>query len=230
MKIYIFFFIFMLPLLVGVNSCKPSETPAPSNNNWPKEWPIQQEVLDYFYFKSGSMWIYENDKTGKQDTVVITKSNKNWVEFKDEKYEKAESYYLSSFEGYTYIYSSFTQGTSGCIKAGSKWPCYNLMCSKFKPGNSLGESISWVFPFKKDYTGTADFSGQTSNFKIIETIDSIKIQNVTYLNVVKINITNAIVFYRKDINVLWAKGAGIICRENVTDGETWDLIYSNIIK
>ncbi|HYG14178.1 MAG TPA: hypothetical protein VEC12_00390, partial [Bacteroidia bacterium] len=143
--------LFMLLFVVCVNSCKPSETPAPNNNNnWPKDWSVPQEVLDYYYFKPGSMWVYENDKTGQRDTVVATQSTKKWGNGQnDEKYQTAETILYSNLENFYYRYYVSMQGASACIKDGSNHPCYILFYSKYKPGNALGEGMSCVFPFQK---------------------------------------------------------------------------------
>lgn len=231
MKKFILFILFTVTLGFWLSSCKPSETPAPNNNNWPKDWAVPQEVLDYYYFKAGSMWVYENDKNGQLDTVVVKQSTKKWGHAQnDEKYEVAETILYSFLEGYNYSYYISMQGASACIKDGSSHPCYILFYEKYKPGDVLGGGISWIFPFQKGYGGAADYSSQTSNLKIIDIYDSLIINTAVYHNIGKINVTNAHIYYRKDINVLWAKDVGIVRKENLTDNETWNLIYHNIIK
>jgi len=221
MKKLILLLIIITPLVFAVNSCKPDD------DFKPQDFPVPQEVLDYFHFKPGSMWIFQNDKTNALDTITVIDASKAMEDgLKGDKYEKARSVWYSSFDKYQYHYFVFTQGTAGCIREGSKWPCYRLKCLKTKTGDVLGESISWDYPFTKDYGGAADFSGQGSTY-FLKDID---IDVDTFKNAVQIFIKKSLVLNRKDVHIFWKKHIGIIKKENITDGENWNLIYYNIIK
>ncbi|KAB2913522.1 MAG: hypothetical protein F9K23_17000 [Bacteroidetes bacterium] len=227
-KLYILL-LWFIPTTLLFNACDGGEpVPPPPTNQWPKDWYIPQEVLDYFYFKQGSYWIFQNDKTGEIDSVVVSVNKKQMTtpSSQGESYEVVECYTVSFFDGYTYKYAMSTQGSAGCIKEGSKWPCYGLSCYKYKVGNVLGESISWDYPFTKGYGGVADFSGQNSQYVLQDMYDTL----FTFPKVIKVNITKSLIFNRKNINLFWAKDVGIIKKENLTDNETWNLIRYHIIK
>ena len=213
-----------LPVLL-TNSCKRD------NGDWGKSYPIPQEVLDYFYFQPGSIWVFQNDKTNTLDTITVNDASKRLQDgLKGDKYENARSVWYSSLDKYQYHYSVYTQGSAGCIREGSKWPCYMINLSKTKIGDVLSSSYAWFYPFQKGYGGRADFSSQPSQITMDNYFDSLKIADTTYYKVMVVKITNSLVANRKDTKFYWAKGVGIIKKENITDAETWNLIYSNIIK
>jgi len=216
--------LFLIPAVLIISSCKKDE-------GWGKAYPIPQEVLDYFYFQPGSIWVFQNDKTNAIDTITVFKANKSMSNgFKGDKYEKANSEWLSTIDKYEYHYSMFTQGSAGCIKEGSKWPCYILTCTKLKTGDVFSESFSWFYPFKQGYGGDADHSSQTSTIVMDSFIDSLQLGTKIHYKVMVVKITNSLVANRKDTKFYWAKGVGIIKKENITDGENWNLIYYNTIK
>ena len=73
-----------------------------------KDWPIPQEVLDYYYFSAGSYWVFENDKTGDKDTLVVSSHRKYWIDGSNgDKYEQADVYINSSLDDYTYHYGCY---------------------------------------------------------------------------------------------------------------------------
>ncbi len=214
----------LAPLCMCLHSCKPEE-------NTPREYPIPQEVLNYFYFKQGSYWVYENDKTGEKDTFVVQQASRAWEDGpKSERYEGATSVQYNKKEQATYTYQVFTQGSAGCIKEGSKWPCYSLNCSKVFPGNVLGDSKSFFYPFKKGYGGQADYSSQKSTITMANYFDSLIVSGTTHRKVMVANITNSLVANRKEVNFYWAENVGIVRKENLTDNQTWNLIYYQIIQ
>ena len=214
-----------ITLTLAVNSCKPDDKAD-------MEWPIPQELLDYFSFKTSSMWVYENDKTGDKDTITITDNTLVWSNWQEgERFQQANVYYKSSLDGYTYRYYSNTFGSSNCIKMkGSGSPCYSLHCSKYKPGNYIGENVMFQFFFKLNNWGFADNRGSTSKFEIKEIHDSLTIAGTLYKSVAKVFISDCFTQEDKDMNFYWTKDYGIARKENITDNETWNLIYSNIVK
>ena len=196
-----------------------------------KDWPIPQEVLDYYYFPAGSYWVFENDKTGDKDTLEVTSRRKYWINGSNgDKYEQADVYINSSLDGYTYHYYVMTQGSAGCIRDGSNHPCYVVRGVKFKIGNVLSESLSLLLPYQKNYGGNADFSSQTSKIIVSNYLDSLEVSPWNFYSIIVINITNSVMANRKDMNFYWAKDAGIIKKENTTDNQTWNLIDYKIIK
>ncbi len=196
-----------------------------------KDWPIPQEVLDYYYFPTGTYWVFENDKTGDKDTLTVKSRRKYWIDgSRGDKYEEADVYINSSLDGYTYHYYVMTQGSAGCIRDGFDKPCYSLLCSKYKSGNYVGENTVLKYYFKIGFSGYADLRpGDKSRYLVADVIDT-SINNVNFNNVCKFFVNDCFTQNDKDINFYWAKGAGIIKKENTTDSQTWNLIDYKILK
>jgi hypothetical protein len=219
MKKLLVLFALLCIVSLGFNSCKPDD------DYEAKDWPIPQEVLDYYFYKKGTFWVFENDKTGEKDTLRVENANKYWIDgSRGDKFEQGDIYIKSSLEGYTYRYYVNTQGSAGCIRGGSKNPCYNIKCAKYKTGDVLGESFVMYLPFEKGLIANGDFSSLSSKLTHIELSDSIDFNSQIFRLVIKINITHSLVANRKDMNFYWAKGKGLIQKENLTDNQTWKLI------
>ena len=196
-----------------------------------KDWPIPQEVLDYYYFPAGTYWVFENDKTGDKDTLTVKSRRKYWIDgSRGDKYEEADVYINSSLDGYTYHYYVMTQGSAGCIRDGSKHPCYGINCSKFKSGEYVGESLSFTYPFQINYSGYAGPPSNNSTFIVENVLDTLTIKGIPHLSVLVFTVKSSIVDMKKNTKYFWAKGAGIIKKENTTDSQTWNLIDYKIVK
>lgn len=217
--------ILTIPILLIIKSCKRGDDDI-------KEWPIPQELLDYYYFKPGSMWVYENDKTGEKDTVIIKSAFKYWIDGnRGDRYEQAEVTYYSKTEGYSYFYYCNTQGSSSCIRGHRQNNgCYSLRCAKYKPGNYVGESLILSYKFFVGNWGYADLRSDSSKFEIKALYDSIEINTQIYTSVCKVHVNYCLTYQNKDVNFYWAKNIGIAKIENITDNENWNLIYHQIVK
>ncbi len=229
-KLFILFLLY-LPAMLVFNACDGGEPAPPPTNQWPKNWYIPQEVLDYFYFKQGSYWVYENDKTGQVDSVFVTTNVKTVTTptSQGERYEVAAIDAVSSLDGYTYKYGLSMQGSAGCIKDGSKWPCYIIDCNKFKTGDVLGSTSYLILPFQKGYGGQANGSFE-SKITMKDTLNDIEIDGKSYLNIVIVNLNPSLTNNKKNYNYYWSKNIGIVKKENLTDTENWNLIRYHINK
>lgn len=220
MKKLLVLFALLCIVSFSVNSCKPDDDYVA------KDWPIPQEVLDYYFFKKSTFWVFENDKTGEKDTLRVENTNKYWIDgSRGDRFEQGDVFIKSSLDGYTYHYYVNTQGSAGCIRDGkNNRPCYSIYCTKYKPGNFVGESSFLFYPFQKDYGGQADGSLQTSIIRMVDKKDSMEIETLSLKDVLIVNISNSIVSNRKNMTFYWAKGKGLIQKDNLTDNQTWKLI------
>lgn len=224
MKKLSLFIVIAVITLISSNSCKKDFQPG--------EFPIPQELLDYYYFKPGTFWVYKNDKTGEIDTTVIMDARRGWNEgTKGDKYEQAEVYINSSLDGYTYKYFVYTQPSSGCIKDNKNNPCYVINCIKTKPGNYVGEQIVFTYFIKIGYSGYSGVKGTNySTFNVLSYNDSTALNGTYYYSVCKFSLIPCFIQNDKNIIFNWAKNIGIIRKENKTDNENWDLMYYQIVK
>ena len=133
---FVFIGFAMVTFLLG---CK--EDPIPYCEEFPENCAQIQDVKNWFYFKPGSYWVYEEESSGEVDCVYVVDS-----------YSDPASYYFttetkSSRDGYTYEYWS----SSGAKDLGNVRKDENsvlVKCSKHKPGDFVSESYCFIYyPF-----------------------------------------------------------------------------------
>jgi hypothetical protein len=123
-------------LLVVVSSCthetkEPEPVPCPYNSDY-------EEMKDWYYFKEGTYWVYEEESTGDLDTLYVfsdSESSDNFFEW----------YAISSRDGYTYNYWFNIANTTFCLSQ-EGCTCNRIKRSKAKPGDFVGESMPFLYP------------------------------------------------------------------------------------
>jgi hypothetical protein len=204
--------LFVIPFLIG---CGKQEFQYPDS----MLWAIPDGALSYFYFQPNSYWVYKNDKTGQLDTQIIVSATRVWFKQAAEQgYERAEVKMQSSFENLSFDHTAVYD------------VCPDSCCWLQTGKQNEGYFATWRYPFSVGYSGWSKHTTtDSSRFTVLDKFDSLLLNNVMFYEVVKINTTKATIFYKKDINMYWAKGIGIIKKENLTDNETWNLIDFNIV-
>jgi hypothetical protein len=187
------------------------------------------EARDYIDFKPGSWWVYQNNKSGLYDTLVLksisirsqTFTGKNTV-IKD----MVNMLIYSTTTKYEYEYYTF--GANPDLPAKSLAPPYSidLRLGKSKAGDYNGETVTFFYPFDKNHKGN------------ISMFESSLIHKDTTIVLPKYTIDSVVVFKCKDdacwdgftVNYYWAKDVGLIRKENINKGESWDLVNYHIEK
>lgn len=190
--------------------------------------PLPEKALSYFYFEPTTYWVYKNEQTGQLDTQKILTANRKWVKGSaDEGYEEAAITIKSTFKGYTEEHKAIGDR---CTK--QERDSGITACCWIKTGRpSEGYYTTWRFPFRKGLTGeSSPTTRDSSMYTVLEMYDSLLLNNTIFYGVVKIQTTNARFYYRKNINVYWAKEVGIVRMEDLTGNETWTLIDYKIVK
>ena len=123
-----------------------------------------------------------------------------------------------------------TQASAGCIRDASTHPCYGMQCSKYKAGDYVGESLNFVYPFQISYSGYAAAPSYNSTFTVEDSKDTLTLNSRKFFKILIFSVKKSVVNQKKDIKFYWAKDAGIIKKENITDSQAWNLIDYKIIK
>lgn len=189
---------------------------------------ISPEALEYFYFQPGSHWHYINDKTGDRDTQTVLSTKRKWfMSSANLGYEVVSTTLFSTFENQTIDYDAIWEGCSKQDRDNGIKECCWLKTGK----PSEGYFSTWSYPFVIGRSGVSAFSqGDSSIYTVTELHDSLKLNNTMFYKVVKIKTTNARFYFHQDINMYWAKGVGVVKKEDLTKGETWLLIDYKIVK
>lgn len=81
--------LFILPLsFFGLfQNCSPKEDTRPI-------YEIDQTTIDYCVYDEGSWWVYEEEKSGERDTIVVTRVENNIDSIKHLSYKRKGYYSL----------------------------------------------------------------------------------------------------------------------------------------
>ncbi len=168
-------------VLLSVASCKKEPEKIPYCEEYPNECVDVREVKDYFYFKIGSYWVYEEETSGESDSVYVieTSNDTGSVLFSTTKY--------STYDGYDYRY--WTTGVAPSVKnnmAKKSERTTSVSRAKTKPGDYIAEATCFLFyPTKGLWTYTNGGTGYVENVLIIDMIyDNLNVDGKTFEDVV----------------------------------------------
>lgn len=71
-------YLFCLLFLMQASSCKPDPKPKEEKHYGPDYF---GKLADYFMFKPGSYWIYENNRTGELDTCILNAIERDTITY-----------------------------------------------------------------------------------------------------------------------------------------------------
>jgi len=120
---------------------------------------------DYFYFKPGSFWIYENNRTGELDTCTIVSMSRDTVTLE---YETADFKRLVKQEKINFVI--YTNHRNGVVNYWTTNPCLGCIdydstytISKYMRGGNVFY-IPWnKYPSYSNYYPSMVIGGQTYN-------------------------------------------------------------------
>jgi len=180
---------------------------------------------EFFLFKEGSWWVYEEETSLERDSVYVTE------------YVNSSSYDFdmrvkSALTDYEYHYWPLYVSSNGCSTNGSiQNKCIYINRSKGKPLDYVGESKIFFINYKiGDYIYTGSDLDYCLDNKII--IDDI--QNTFTLNDLNFNKTIIIkelcsfVEGKQPTVHYYSKGVGIIRKEFLDSNEVWNLVSYHI--
>ncbi len=214
-------------VLLSVASCKKEPEKIPYCEEYPNECVDVREVKDYFYFKIGSYWVYEEETSGERDSVYVieTSNDTGSVLFSTTKY--------STYDGYDYRY--WTTGVAPSVKnnlAKKSDKTVRVVSSKFKSGDFVAEAGCFLFyPKKGLWSYTNGGTGIVENVLMVDTIyDKLKINEVFFDGVVCIKEDHTAIEESQSTVHYYSPKVGLVKKELLTDNEVWNLVKYHIEK
>ncbi len=218
-------FILLLAIsVITLHCCKPDDEVGKTYGPY-----TLGEARDYIDFKPGSWWVYQNNKSGLYDTLVLksisirskTFTGKNTV-IKD----MVNMLIYSTTTKYEYEYYTGIANPDANIESLKRQNLISFVFGKSKQGDYQGESVSFFYPF--DSTRTPGTGSSASYYKGHDSLYSLK--GKTYSSIRKYYIENDNTWDRWPVNYFWAKDVGLIRKENINKGESWDLVSYHVEK
>jgi hypothetical protein len=222
MKVTISFFL----LLFFLQACKDKDTQTACEKA-PETCQYLSEAKDYFAFKEGSWWVYEEETTHERDSVYVTSFINN-----------ASSHYFKtkllsvrdSFETW-YFPADFYEG-NGCSYPGPvNKRCLYIRKIKAKFQNHLGETT--IMFFKNNigeylYTGGGLSICEYNKITITNIWETYPLGNLNFNKVIEVSEDCTHFEGDQPVKFVFAKGVGLIKKTLVDSNETWNLVSYHI--
>ena len=212
--------IIVLTLLLATIGCKDKD-PKPSTG----ECTTCQSVLeakDYFLFKVGSWWVYEEETTHERDSMYVILANNDPNSYGFECNVKSS---LTNFE-YRYWpeYYGVNNNCSTTLPVTKK--CLYVVREKGKFQNNLGESNAFFVRYQVgDYTYSGNAQACPNNKLIIsEILDSLVLPNFTFQKTVKVDELCSSQEGNQPVTFFYTKGIGITRKEFIDSNQVWNLV------
>ena len=211
-------------------SCK-KDPPIPSIpfcEEFPDECVDVREVKDYFCFKIGSYWVYEEENSGKSDSVFVTEtsSDPESVVFSTELY--------STYDGYEYRF--WTTGVRPEVKNNqakkSEWST-TVYRNKGKPGDYVAKGECFIFYpvvglWSYSYGGA--YIGYDNVLEIEDVFTEYKVNKENFKNVVKVTEEHTAIEESQPTVHYFSPNIGLIKKELLDSNQIWNLVDYRIVK
>ena len=188
------------------------------------------EAKDYFAFKVGSYWVYEEETSHERDSLYVIQATN------DENGYSFFTYIKSSLTDYEYRYwpSYYGSGISGCNTTGGVFPkCLYVNRSKGKFQNDLGESEVFFINYKigeSISTGTDMDHCPYNHLKFVAQYESYLVANESFENVLRIDQNCEFAEGKQPTKFYYSKNIGIIRKELIDSNQVWNLVNYSIIQ
>jgi hypothetical protein len=231
-KLYISI-VLLLAMIAVLPSCKhsPEDVGGPELNIVECQ-PTIDSMRQWYFFRPGSWWVYQEESSGALDTIRVTY------------YDDSQSIggnaqivtqAVSSLDGYTYEYY-FNDSWTRHIAQSSTCLHFQIGIAKYIPGNLEGEAYQFFYPFSfGDYIYVTNYYSNLARGKsfldhyyqefLIDQSDTIR---AAYRFSVDYDIVNRC----RHSEYTWARQVGLVKKKHVLADSSvvvWDLIDYNVV-
>jgi hypothetical protein len=204
-------------ILLGCKKDEPSSCQETGNENCEDI----QNVKNFFYFKVGSYWVYEEETSGDLDTVYVTEASEN-----PSNYDFDVRVYSTYQDYYYHFWPEYFPGNNGCPDNGSICKrCLSVKRSKYKPGDFVAESKCFFFI---PTLGAFDYNPNSINSNNIVVIEQVlanyMINQLEFNRTVKIHEDNLLMQDYQETNHYFSENVGLTRKELIDSNQVWNLI------
>jgi hypothetical protein len=209
-----------ISLLCLSASCKDKNKPSYCTQN-PQNCATVSTAKDFFLFKEGSWWVYEEEMTHERDSMYVNL------------YTGGTNYQMqikSARTDYEYFYFPVYSESPNCSQTNPVYgKCVLVKVNKAKPGDFVGEGVSFFVNFKK---GDSEYSFNTeyANNQIIvsEIFQGYTLGELSFGQTVKIHELNTYIEGIQPTNHYYSKGIGLVRKELLDSNQVWNLVSYHI--
>jgi hypothetical protein len=197
----------------------------------PDECVDVREVKDYFYFKMGSWWVYEEEHTGNRDSVYV---NETWTDTSSVLFSTE---LISSYDEYEYRF--WTTGVNGSLVDNNltkkKVKSTRVKRSKGKSGDYVDEQTCFLFyPYEGLATTTSYISGagvenyHIGKLEIEKVFENYVVNDLEFHQVVFVSEEFTSIYDGQPTNHFYAPHIGLIRKELIDSNQVWNLVSYHI--
>jgi hypothetical protein len=181
-----------------------------------------EEMKKWYYFKTGTWWVYQEQNTGALDTVTVYH---HWDGINTGGFEGFEWFATSSYDGYNQYYTFNTSFSIHCLTT-EECTCHKLNRARGQAGDAVGDGKIFLYPLIE-----GNYTASNGGWCTLDTFhDFYEITNITYLNVAEWDVPIDGSEGETHSKYWIGMNAGIIRQQNLTAGSDWILVESNIIQ
>lgn len=181
------------------------------------------EGKDYLNFKSGSWWVYQHNKSGLYDTLILKNILISTRRFEGKNILIKDVVIFSIYSTttkYMYDYYTLTPNPDAIPEILARVNSIDILHGKSKPGDYHGETISFFYPF--DSLRESSLGVGVTTYLGMDTLVNMK--GNKFKNVRKFQQTKDACWDGNTCKYYWAKDIGLIKKENIKKEESWELI------
>ena len=179
---------------------------------------------EYFLFKIGSWWVYEEEMTHERDSMYVYESVND-----------SNSYYFSSrihseLQDYNYHYWPIYVSSNSCsMSSPVQSKCLLIKRSKAKPGEFIDEGYCFYVNFGINTSLGSFNTYYPNNYISVEAImENYSLGNFQFGKTIKIHELNTFMEGKQPTNHYYSKGIGLIRKELLDSNEVWNLVNYHI--
>jgi hypothetical protein len=216
-------FFILLPI-----ACKKEAVKEPTFcDQHPDQCAPISEAKDFFLFKMGSWWVYEEETSKVRDSVYVTEySNTETYDF--------DARYTSALTGYTYHFFPFGHtyagGVADCDPVKPiNTRCISILRSKYKSGNFVAEDVCFFVYYNKNYSSSTENSAFIDNkITINDVYNSYNLNSNIFGKTIKLSELHTSIEHNQPTNHYYSKGVGLIRKELLDSNQVWNLVNYHI--
>jgi hypothetical protein len=214
--------LFVLSLALALSLVKCKHEPPPEVPKVCQYDSSVEEMKKWYYFKTGTWWVYQEQTTGDLDTITVYY---DWEGTNGDGTVGFETWGNSSYDGFNYKYNFNSSFSIHCLAA-EECTCHKVKRAKTMPGNFVGEAQIFLYPLiEGNYTAS---NGGWCKLDTLHT--TYELYSTIYLNVAEWNIPVDASENYVQTRYWIAENIGIVRRKNSFLNSDWILIEYNIIQ
>jgi len=218
MKKFLLHISFLALLCMVLANCRHDPDPEPEFCEYDSS---VEEMKKWYYFKTGTWWVYQEQTTGDLDTVTVF-DNSAGV---SGGFDFFNYYVHHSHDGFDVNYYFNSSFSIHCLTE-TKCTCHKVLRSRYEPGNFVGEGWIFLYPLIE-----GNYTASNGGWCTLDTMHSAySVNSIIYSNVSQWDIPND--DSEDDVHTKYwiGKNFGIVRRKNLSTNMDWILIESIIIQ